>query len=178
MIISQYKSLGKKGLFLCKLLKFQHFRAFIFSKSDNTPFIEALEQGDCESAESFINRLLSKAMSYFDSTESFYHGFMLGLLAITKDYSVASNKESGNGRPDIVLRDESGSIDKAIILEFKIAKSKKQLESKCDEALKQIESKHYAEPFIDESYDVVQKYGIGFCEKKCRIKQGEIYRKN
>ena len=145
------------------------------SNTDNTPFIEALEQGDCESAESFINRLLSKAMSYFDSTESFYHGFMLGLLAITEDYSVDSNKESGNGRPDIVLRDESGSIDRAIILEFKIAKSKKQLESKCDEALKQIESKHYAEPFIDESYDVVQKYGIGFCEKKCRIKQGETY---
>ena len=148
------------------------------SNADNTLFIKALEQGDCKAAEKFINKLLTKAMSYFDNTESFYHGFMLGLLSITKDYRVDSNKESGNGRPDIMLKDESGSIDRIIILEFKIAKSKKQLESKCDEALKQIENKQYAEPFIYDDYDIVQKYGISFYDRKCKIKQGEMYRKN
>lgn len=147
------------------------------SNTDNTLFIKALEQGDCEAAQKFINRLLTKAMSYFDTAESFYHGFMLGLLSITKDYRVDSNKESGNGRPDIVLKDESGSIDRVIIMEFKIAKSKKQLESKCDEALEQIENRQYAEPFIYDDFDIIQKYGISFYDRKCRIKQGEIYRK-
>ena len=146
--------------------------------TDNTLFIKALEQGDCEAAQKFINKLLAKAMSYFDNTESFYHGFMLGVLSITKDYRVDSNKESGNGRPDIVLKDESGGIDRVIILEFKIAKSKKQLESKCDEALEQIENKQYAEPFIYDDYDVIQKYGISFYDKRCKIKQGEVYRRN
>ena len=146
--------------------------------TDNTLFINALEQGDCEAAQKFINKLLAKAMSYFDNTESFYHGFMLGVLSITKDYRVDSNKESGNGRPDIVLKDESGGIDRVIILEFKIAKNKKQLESKCNEALEQIENKQYAEPFIYDDYDIIQKYGISFYDKKCQIKQGETYRKN
>ncbi len=144
---------------------------------DNTDLIKALEDGDCEAAEKFINRHLKKTMSYFDTLESFYHGFMAGLLLLTNDYEVDSNKESGDGRPDIVLKDESGSIDRAIILEFKVAKSKKQLESKCDEALEQIEKKEYADPFIDAGYDIVQKYGITFCQKKCMIKQGETYRK-
>ena len=147
------------------------------SNTDNTLFIKALEQGDCKAAEKFINKLLTKAMSYFDNTESFYHGFMLGLLSITKDYRVDSNKESGNGRPDIMLKDESGSIDRVIIMEFKIAKSKRQLESKCNEALKQIENKQYAEPFIYDDYDIVQKYGISFFDRKCRIKQGKMYSK-
>ena len=144
---------------------------------DNTDLIKALEQGDCEAAEKFINRQLKKTMSYFDTLESFYHGFMAGLLSLTNDYEVDSNKESGDGRPDIVLRDESGSIDRAIILEFKVANSKKQLESKCKEALEQIENKQYAEPFIDDGYDIVQKYAITFCQKKCKIEQGEAYKK-
>ena len=146
--------------------------------TDNTDLIKALEQGDCETAQVFINNLLKSAMSYFDTLESFYHGFMAGLLSIVKGYEVDSNKESGAGRPDIVLKNELGSIKKAIILEFKVAKSEKQVEKQCEEALNQIERKKYAEPFIDEGYDIVQKYAITFCQKRCKIKQGETYRKN
>ena len=145
---------------------------------DNTDLIKALEQGDCEAAQIFINTQLKKTMSYFDTLESFYHGFMAGLLSLTKDYEADSNKESGDGRPDIMLKNELGSIKKAIILEFKVAKSENQFEAQCDEALEQIEKRRYEEPFISKDYSIVQKYGISFYDKSCIIKQGKPYRKN
>ena len=67
------------------------------------------------------------------------------------------------------------STGRVIILEFKIADNVQQLEAKCDEALKQIEDKKYAEPFISEGYPVVQKYGISFYKQGCMVKQGEAY---
>ena len=145
---------------------------------DNADLIKALEQGDCEAAQIFINTQLKKTMSYFDTLESFYHGFMAGLLSLTKDYEADSNKESGDGRPDIMLKNELGSIKKAIILEFKVAKSENQFEAQCDEALEQIEKRRYEEPFISKDYSIVQKYGISFYDKSCIIKQGKPYRKN
>ncbi len=145
---------------------------------DNTDLIKALEQGDCEAARGFINNLFVDALSYFDSSESFYHGLLAGLLARTGKYRMDSNKESGYGRYDLVLKTTIVSTGRVIILEFKIADNAEQLEAKCDEALKQIEDKKYAEPFISEGYPVVQKYGISFYKQECMVKQGEAYRKN
>jgi len=110
---------------------------------DNTDLIKALEQGDCEAARDFINNLFVDALSYFDSSESFYHGLLAGLLARTGKYRMDSNKESGYGRYDLVLKTTIVSTGRVIILEFKIADNAEQLEAKCDEALKQIEDKKY-----------------------------------
>ena len=73
-------------------------------ETDRSPLKHALETGDCEAAEDFINRQLADTISYYDYAENFYHGFMAGLLVNIGGYRVKSNRESGNGRPDIVMQ--------------------------------------------------------------------------
>ena len=143
--------------------------------ADSAVLLKALEQGDCKTAENFINTLFEDTISYFDCTESFYHGLLAGLLARTGGYRMDSNRESGYGRYDLVFRTPAVRKGRVIILEFKVADSVRTLEAKCDEALKQIEDKKYAEPFISEGYPVIRKYGISFCGQECMVKQGEMY---
>ena len=49
-------------------------------QTDRSPLVRALETGDCEAAEDFINHQLVDTISYYDYAENFYHGFMAGLL--------------------------------------------------------------------------------------------------
>ncbi len=46
------------------------------------------------------------SISYFDYAENYYHGFLSGLFAGFEDYEVLSNRESGTGRPDLILKPE------------------------------------------------------------------------
>ena len=89
-------------------------------ETDRSPLKHALETGDCEAAENFINEQLFQTISYYDYAENFYHGFMAGLLVNIGGYRVKSNRESGNGRPDIVMT-ESKFRGRAMILELKIS---------------------------------------------------------
>ena len=111
-------------------------------QTDRSPLLHALESGDCEAAEDFINRQLMETISYFDHAESFYHGFMAGLLVNIGGYRVKSNRESGNGRPDIVMT-ETKFRGRAMILELKISDTIQGMEKKCEEALTQIEEQQY-----------------------------------
>lgn len=142
-------------------------------KTDRSPLIKALEGGDCEAAENFVNEQLLDTISYFDYAESFYHGFMAGMLKNTGKYRVQSNRESGNGRPDIVLQTANVRKGCVIILEMKIASSIAEMGDVCDHGLAQIEKQHYAEPFIAEGYPEVKKYVLCFYKKECMIKKAE-----
>ena len=141
--------------------------------TDRSPLIRALEEGDCETAEDFISTQLMDTISYFDYAESYYHGFMTGLLSGAGSYSVISNRECGTGRPDLVLKTTAIRKGRVIIIEFKLAGSIRQLDDKCNEALKQIADNRYAEPFVSEGYPVVRKYGISFYKKDCMVKKAE-----
>ena len=142
-------------------------------ETDRSPLVRALETGDCEAAEDFINRQLADTISYYDYAENFYHGFMAGLLVNIGGYSVKSNRESGNGRPDIVMQTVQVRKGRVILLEFKIAGSVAEMDAACDRALAQIEAQHYAEPFITEGYPEVKKYALSFCKKECMVKKAE-----
>ena len=142
-------------------------------QTDRSPLVRALETGDCEAAEDFINRQLADTISYYDYAENFYHGFMAGLLVNIGGYSVKSNRESGNGRPDIVMQTVQVRKGRVIILELKIAGSIAEMEAVCDRALAQIEEQHYAEPFVTEGYPEVKKYALSFCKKECMVKKAE-----
>ena len=142
-------------------------------ETDRSPLVRALETGDCEAAEDFINRQLADAISYYDYAENFYHGFMAGLLVNIGGYSVKSNRESGNGRPDIVVQTVQVRKGRVILLEFKIAGSVAEMDAACDRALAQIEAQRYAEPFIVEGYPEVKKYALSFCKKECMVKKAE-----
>ena len=142
-------------------------------ETDRSPLKHALETGDCEAAEDFINRQLADTISYYDYAENFYHGFMAGLLVNIGGYRVKSNRESGNGRPDIVMQTVQVRKGRVIILELKTADSIAEMEAACDRGLAQIEEQRYAEPFITEGYPEVKKYALSFCKKECMIKKTE-----
>ena len=142
-------------------------------ETDRSPLKHALEMGECEAAEDFINRQLADTISYYDYAENFYHGFMAGLLVNIGGYLVRSNRESGNGRPDIVMQTVQIRKGRVILLELKIAGSIAEMEAACDRGLAQIEEQHYAEPFIAEGYPEVKKYALSFCKKECMVKKAE-----
>ena len=142
-------------------------------KTDRSPLKHALEEGDCEAAADFINRQLADTISFYDYAENFYHGFMAGLLVNIGGYSVKSNRESGNGRPDIVMQTANIRKGRVIILELKIAGSIAEMEAACDRGLAQIEEQRYAEPFTTEGYPEVKKYALSFYKKECMVKKAE-----
>ena len=49
-----------------------------------------------------LNNILIESMSYYDAKESFYHGFLAGLLHNDR-YELQSNHEAGRGRFDLAL---------------------------------------------------------------------------
>ena len=138
-------------------------------ETDRSPLIRALESGDCEAAEEFINTQLMDAISYYDYAESYYHGFMTGLLANNGRCRVLSNRGQGTGRPDIVLCTKNIRNGKVIILELKLAMGIADMKKACDTGLAQIESQQYAKPFIDEGYPDIKQYVISFYKKECMV---------
>ena len=141
-------------------------------ETDRSPLVRALETGDCEAAENFISEQLFQAISYYDYAENFYHGFMAGLLVNIGGYLVRSNRESGNGRPDIVMT-ESKFRGRAMILELKISDTIQGMEKKCEEALTQIEEQKYESSLEEDCFQPILKYAICFFKKRCMVKKAE-----
>ena len=141
------------------------------AKKDLTKFFNSLINGDIESLEKEIRSLLVNTISFHDSYENFYHGFMVGILLNMKDYIIKSNRESGDGRGDIFIT--NSEEDTAIIIELKVADKLKDLDNKCKEALKQIDNRNYDTELIEEGYEKIIKYGISFFKKKCRVLKKE-----
>ena len=141
--------------------------------ADFSGLYEAVINGDTETFESCLRKHLRESISFLDSAENFYHGFLLGLLEGMDGYEKLSNRESGNGRYDIMLKpyDER---QPAVILELKRVKKFTEMENMCREALQQIEDKHYDEGLVDEGYPVIKKYGICFCKKSCMVMLGNV----
>ncbi len=128
----------------------------------------ALENGDAAVAENILNRQLWASISYYDSYEGFYHGFLLGLLKGKQDWMVLSNRESGNGRSDILIECADGV--RGMIVEVKRAKTRDGLLSACDDALRQVMENSYAEALYEEGFAEVRVYGISFYRKSCRVR--------
>ena len=141
-------------------------------QTDRSPLLHALETGDCEAAENFINEQLFQTISYYDYAENFYHGFMAGLLLNIGGYLVRSNRESGNGRPDIVMT-ESKFRGRAMILELKISDTIQGMEKKCEEALTQLKEQKYESSLEDDGYQPILKYAICFFKKGCMVKKAK-----
>ncbi len=130
---------------------------------------EAVWKGDNENLTREMNLLLRKTISYHDYREDFYHAFLAGIFA-GAGYTVESNREHGEGRSDVVVYDSVNG--KAAVFEAKYVKTLEKMEAGCEEALKQIDSRRYAEELEDE-YDSVICYGIAFFKKRCLIRRKE-----
>ena len=138
-----------------------------------TAFYEGMRTGDCEKIEEFINHQLSGSISYFDSAENFYHGYLLGILGGIGGYQIYSNREQGNGRPDLALEPHNPRVP-AIIIEIKRVQKFSQMEAGCEQALQQMEEKNYAAKLLDEGYKTIFQYGFCFCKKSCMVKFSEL----
>ena len=138
-------------------------------KKELSPLYESILNGNREKIAEILSENLMETISFYDYQESYYHGFLAGMLKNIENYMVLSNRESGNGRPDILLKYPSVR-GKAVIIEIKVAHTYQELDSKCDEALRQIEDQKYEEVLKQEGYTDILKYGIAFYRKECMVK--------
>ena len=135
-------------------------------KENRTALFDAVWSGDIETLTEEMNELLRKTISYHDYKEDFYHAFLAGIFA-GAGYSVDSNRERGEGRSDVVVRNSSKG--RVALFEAKYAKTLDGLEASCETALQQIEDRQYAKDFADD-YDDILCYGIAFYKKRCLVR--------
>lgn len=121
--------------------------------------------GDAKKVNLLLNDILLRSISYFDNQESFYHGFLVGLL---NDYEVVSNKESGNGRFDVCVLPENilGTI---VLIECKHSISEDDLIDDAKEGARQIVEKKYLEEHRFKKYENAIGYGMSFYKKQCYV---------
>ena len=134
--------------------------------NDLASFAEALWKGDSEFLQQTLTQVLYGTISYYDSAENYYHGFMTGLIR-GAGLPIISNSEKGLGRADIVIED--GLNRRAIIIELKYAREYGELEVRAAEGLKQIEERRYASGLGPHIRSVLN-YGIAFWKKECCVK--------
>ncbi|WP_456057194.1 AAA family ATPase [Agathobacter sp.] len=121
-----------------------------------------------------LNIVMSRMISILDTKasddmkENFYHGLLLGLLrGSNPDWFIKSNRESGDGFSDILIKPEDP--DAGIVIEVKYAKEIKGLDAACEAAMAQIKDKRYDEALREEGRCDILAYGIAFCRKRCRV---------
>lgn len=135
-----------------------------------TPLMLALWEGNGGKATRIVSDLLFKTISYHNYKEDFYHAFLAGIF-VGVGYPVESDKEHGEGRPDVVVKDMDNR--RVIILEAKRSKCMEDMEKDCQQAFEQINVQRYAEDFLD-GYRTVICYGVAFYKKQCLIKRIDV----
>ena len=122
------------------------------NRDSRTDILESVIHADAEKLEDLLCTWLTNTISCFDEQENYYHGFVTGLVSGFSGYMVVSNRESGNGRFDLVVKQRS-RWHHAAILEFKVVEKYNQMTKACEDALKQIEEKDYEASLRDEQYE-------------------------
>lgn len=134
---------------------------------------EALVKGDMPVFEKELQDIAEKIFSMFDTgaqPEIFYHAFMLGLLVnMQNQYEIDSNRESGQGRYDIMLTPRHDGP--GIVLEFKRAKKEEEMGKEMLKALEQIKTKKYRAKLEHRGVKKILEVGVVFCGKTVRVKK-------
>ena len=136
-----------------------------YTTSRKGELYQELVDGDAKKVNLLLNDILLRSISYFDNQESFYHGFLVGLL---NDYEVVSNKESGNGRFDVCVLPEN-ILGTVVFIECKHSISEDDLIDDAKEGARQIVEKKYLEEHKFKKYENVIGYGISFYKKQCYV---------
>lgn len=138
-------------------------------KSDRKALFKAIWTEDAESLSKEISSYLRQTISTYDFQENFYHAFLAGLLS-GAGYVVRSNRESGDGRPDIILLDRKAGI--AAVFELKRSDTLDGMEASANEAVSQLRRREYGNDLVD--YDRIIGFGISFYRKRALVKAAEI----
>lgn len=140
-----------------------------YTTSRKGELYQELVDGDAKKVNLLLNDILLRSISYFDNQESFYHGFLVGLL---NDYEVVSNKESGNGRFDVCVLPEN-ILGTVVLIECKHSISEDDLIDDAKEGARQIVEKKYLEEHKFKKYEKAIGYGISFYKKQCYVAKAE-----
>ena len=151
------------------------FKAVVANENDTMKLLSrAILDKDEQQVARQLNIVMGRMISILDikapddMKENFYHGLLLGLLrGSNPDWLIKSNRKSGDGFSDILIKPEDP--DAGIIIEVKYAKEIKGLDAACDAAMAQIKDKRYDEALRDEDRCDILAYGIAFCRKRCRV---------
>ena len=130
-------------------------------------------EGEAETIQQELTMFLGETIRVFDTKarneekEIFYHGILLGILKNYSGWVVKSNRESGDGFADILLKPKNP--DAGIIVELKYVRSLHDLDQACERALEQIEDRRYDTELREDGRNDILAYGIAFCRKRCKV---------
>ena len=129
---------------------------------------QSLINNDKAKIEKILNETLQH-MSFYDSQENFYHGYMLGLFVgfLNRKYIVKSNREAGRGRFDIMIESVDRKI--GIIVEFKVVGENEELEEKAKIGKEQIVDKEYYKELELDKVENILTYAVAFKDKECKV---------
>ena len=144
---------------------------------DNTKqmayFWKAIEDGNAEIIEQYLNQKISNTISVFDTKapemekENSYHTFLAGMLTGNTDWVVKSNVEAGEGFADIIIKPQNPND--GIIFELKYSKEASGLDKACERAIKQIGDRRYSEYLKNDGRHNMIFYGIAFYKMRCKV---------
>ena len=140
-----------------------------------------LTNNEIEKFETGFKQIIGDTFSYYDTAknhEYVYHSYILGLLAIIGDnYIIKSNKESGDGRYDIMLIPHDKTKN-GVVIEIKQIEKQREKENDTDFnnrindqikiALNQIDRNKYYKELIDNKVEIdkIIKVPIVFAGKE------------
>lgn len=143
-------------------------------KKDFRELYQAMEEKNTRKMGEILTEQLFSVIRFYDSAENFYHGFLAGILSQSEKYLVKSNRESGLGRSDLVVKTPS-LRGRAFLLEIKVSDSMKHLEQDAKKAVQQIWDKNYMEELKSEGYEQIDAFGVSFYRKDCEVQYGGAY---
>ena len=130
-------------------------------------------EGNVEDIQRELTHFLGESISVLDTKarneekEIFYHGILIGILKSNVSWAVRSNRESGDGYADILIKPKNP--DTGIVIELKYARSFKELDQACERALEQIKDRRYDEALREDGRSEILAYGIAFWKKRCKV---------
>ena len=130
-------------------------------------------EGKTEDIQQELTHFLGESISVLDTKarneekEIFYQGILIGILKNNANWAVRSNRESGDGYADILIKPKNP--DTGIVIELKYARSFKELDQACERALEQIKDRRYDEALREDGRNEVLAYGIAFWKKRCKV---------
>ena len=145
-----------------------YFEDYISNKRNK--LYQELVCGNEKKVNELLNDILMRSISYYDNQESFYHGFLVGIL---NDYEIISNRESGNGRFDLCVLPDN-LLGTVLLIECKHSLSEDDLIDDAKKGVKQIVDQRYLEEKRFKKYENVVGYGISFYKKQCYVKKVEV----
>ncbi|MCC8399732.1 MAG: ATP-binding protein [Rickettsia endosymbiont of Platyusa sonomae] len=138
-------------------------------------FITLLPDGKIDEFKQRMQELLLNSTSFHQvgekKAELFYSGFMIGFInMLAPNYIISSEQESGDGRADVVMIPKPGKGDKAMIIEYKIAKSSEDLPQIAKSGLQQIIDRRYASKIKEYSHvKQILKISMAFSGKNMEL---------